>query len=231
MKYFVSLISLVLVLTACSSDENTAEIPTEPIPAVPKKPNLIYPNNYQQCSEEILEFNWSDVTTDEIQVVNYTLQIAIDRNFEILIVDEILNTYRKEVELELNTTYYWRVKAANSENINTGFTEMNEFFTQGTLVQNFLPNKPVLIAPNTDEISGNATTSLEWEGSDQDNDSLVYDVYFGTDINATTKISSDKSATAISVDTSTPDTYYWKIVVKDDKGGATIGQIWSFTSN
>jgi hypothetical protein len=75
--------------------------------------------------------------------------------------------------------------------------------------------------------------NLEWNASDVDaSDVLTYDLYWGTDrtnlqnskLNHSTKT---HQLTTLAANT----TYYWKVVVKDGKGGETIGQIWSFKTN
>lgn len=204
---------------------------TEAGAPVPEQPTLIYPSNNEICTDNTLDMRWTDQTTSDISEVIYTLQIASDASFENIFVEEETNATQKTVTLDLNTTYFWRVKSANTENTSNGFSQIYEFYTQGEVVQNYLPNSPVLVAPSEQEIAGNTETRLEWEASDPDNDPLVFDVYFGIDAATTSKISTNQVATFINVDTETAATYYWKVVVKDDKGGHTLGQIWSFTSN
>lgn len=75
------------------------------------------------------------------------------------------------------------------------------------------------------------TTTLEWTGSDTDGDPLVFDIYFGTDNPPETLISENQNVTSINVTTVAATDYFWKVVVKDDKGGQTIGQIWNFRTN
>jgi hypothetical protein len=64
-----------------------------------------------------------------------------------------------------------------------------------------------------------------------DNDPLTYDVYFGTDNPPTVVLSPDQSETTISKDLDPSTNYYWKIVVKDNNGGQTIGQTWNFKTD
>ena len=64
-----------------------------------------------------------------------------------------------------------------------------------------------------------------------DNDPLTFDIYFDTANPPTTKVSENQSATTISVDLNSSTDYYWKIVVKDDKDGITIGQVWGFKTD
>jgi hypothetical protein len=90
----------------------------------------------------------------------------------------------------------------------------------------------VLVAPTLNETVSGTSTTLSWTASDVDTeDTLTYDVYFGTEENPTTKEGNNISANTLSVDISGTTTYYWKVVVKDDKGGKTIGQIWDFKTD
>jgi hypothetical protein len=44
-------------------------------------------------------------------------------------------------------------------------------------------------------------------------------------------VSEDQSETTFNVNVVAATTYYWKIIVKDDKGGQANGQKWSFFTN
>ena len=76
------------------------------------------------------------------------------------------------------------------------------------------------------------TTALEWNASDVDtSDALTYDVYFGTVNPPTNKQGDNISAKTLNVDVTASKNYYWKVVVKDNKGGKTIGQVWNFVTD
>jgi fibronectin type 3 domain-containing protein len=78
-------------------------------------------------------------------------------------------------------------------------------------------------------VSGSSIT-LSWTAVDADNDNLSYDVYLGTSNPPTQKVASDLSTASYTASSLTTGTkYYWKIVVKDGKGGTTIGLVWDFT--
>ncbi len=103
-------------------------------------------------------------------------------------------------------------------------------YTEGLGEVNHLPFSPAVISPEIDEVINNASVLLSWASSDVDvDDVLAYDVYLGLDNPPITTVSmeqSEKKYTASSLDAAT--TYYWKIVVKDGNGAATIGPVWSF---
>lgn len=60
---------------------------------------------------------------------------------------------------------------------------------------------------------------------------LTYDVYFGTVNPPTAVVSANQSASSLNRTVSASTKYYWKVTVKDGKGGQTIGQVWSFTTD
>lgn len=73
--------------------------------------------------------------------------------------------------------------------------------------------------------------NTEIEATDADADPLTFDVYFDTNENPTTKVSENKTETTYNATGLTAATkYYFKVVIKDDKGASSIGQVWSFTT-
>ena len=96
--------------------------------------------------------------------------------------------------------------------------------------ENYPPNAPTNPNPNNGAIDVNLNPTLSWTGSDPDDDSLTYDVYFGTNPNPTNRVANDISQT--SYQTNTPNyetTYYWKVVASDGEF-ETSSNIWSFTT-
>ncbi|MGD9163049.1 MAG: CARDB domain-containing protein, partial [Desulfobacteraceae bacterium] len=76
------------------------------------------------------------------------------------------------------------------------------------------------------------SVTLSWVGGDPNPwDTLVYDIYLGTEEGSLTKVVD--SHTSTSYDMPNLDqgiTYYWKIVSRDDAGGETSGPVWHFTT-
>ncbi|MBA7708573.1 hypothetical protein ES703_117475 [subsurface metagenome] len=82
--------------------------------------------------EQPITFDWQDVT--DPSGVTYTLQIAKDKNFTILVVDEELTkseyTIPETVELEStkkDEPYWWRVKATDGAGNESGWTGAGSF--------------------------------------------------------------------------------------------------------
>ena len=60
---------------------------------------------------------------------------------------------------------------------------------------------------------------------------MIFDVYFGTENPPTIKTSEDQSELTRVESLQSSETYYWRIIVKDEKGGETIGPIWFFKTD
>ena len=90
------------------------------------------------------------------------------------------------------------------------------------------PSNPTPI-DNATNISTSPT--LSWTCTDPEGDPLTYDVYLGTDNPPTTAVSSNQNGSGLSRSGLTGgQTYYWKIVAKDDHNNSTIGPVWRFTT-
>lgn len=75
---------------------------------------------------------------------------------------------------------------------------------------------------------------LSWSAaSDPENDPVTYDIILDTNPNPTTVIRADTGATSFEFDDALPfsQTFYWKVIAKDDSGNTTESEIYSFTTN
>ncbi len=224
MKNFI-LYSLIisLVLVSCSS---------EPVNTAPTIPDLISPSNNQLCISNSINFQWSVATDAEKNPIIYQLQIAGDNQFTQIVSSTDISTSSQTMTLEKGKAYYWRVKATDDKKASSAYSSTFSFYTEGIAVINHAPFLPQLVSPtNNSTISGTSTT-LKWTASDVDtNDVLSFDVFLGTIENPTTKIVDNKTSTSFEATLQPNTKYYWKVVVKDNKGGVTSGQIWSFRTN
>ena len=93
------------------------------------------------------------------------------------------------------------------------------------------PYSPSNPGPSHNATNQPLSVNLSWDCSDPDGDTVTYDVYFGTNTNPTTKISSEQSGKTLSrSNLLIGTTYYWKVVAKDGKGATTEGPVWQFTT-
>lgn len=96
---------------------------------------------------------------------------------------------------------------------------------------NHPPEKPSSPNPSNEATDVNIDTDLSWTCDDSDGDKLTYDIYFGTNSNPS-KIESDYTLTRYSFSNNLENEtiYYWKIVAKDQNGGTSTSDTWSFTT-
>jgi len=233
MKKLIYIVIVSVLITSCGGGDDPIPTPTpEPENRAPSKPTLVDPVNNLLCIDNVVSFKWNTASDPDGNTVSYLLEIAENNAFSPIAHSLSMATTTKAVSLEKGVAYYWRVKAKDSKNATSDYSSTYQFYTEGVGVINHLPFTPSLVMPALNEIVQNATTTLEWSGSDVDtSDTLSYDVYFGTNNPPATKQIENQLETTLEVTLNTSTKYYWKIVVKDGKGGQTIGPIWTFKTD
>lgn len=219
-----------MMFLACSSGGDGESDPAPAKNVAPTIPNLNTPTNNLICINNTVSFNWNASTDTDGDAINYQLDIATDANFTQNLVSNTIIGLTKEVTLEKGKYYYWRVKAIDKKNNASAYTPVYKFYTEMAASLNHVPFLPVLVSPSLNASVSTSSASLSWTATDSDGDSLKYDVYFGTVNPPTQKVASDITTASYTTSALTLGTkYYWNVVVKDDKGGNTIGQVWYFT--
>ncbi|PKQ44580.1 fibronectin type III domain-containing protein [Confluentibacter flavum] len=231
MKQFLKFILLSLALYGCSGgsgDDN----PTPPVQKnnAPTIPILVYPANNLLCISNILDFEWNASSDIDGDGITYKIEIAKDNQFSQIAFSTTLSATKKTYTLEKGIAYYWRVQAVDSKKESSNYSTTFNLYTEGVGVSNHLPFAPELVKPEFNSTKPSGDITLEWLGSDADNNPLTFDVYFGT-TDQPGIVSQNQDAQIFVVSTTNSTTYYWKVVVKDDKGGEAIGQIWTFHTN
>ncbi|MBN1280170.1 MAG: PKD domain-containing protein, partial [Candidatus Thermoplasmatota archaeon] len=130
-----------------------------------------------------------------------------------------------------NTTYaqlgtYSYVIWANDTNGNSNTSPPHTF----DIINDhpFIPSNP---QPANGSTNIDTTVTLSWTGGDPNaNDTVTYDVYFGT-TSPPPQIVANLSGTSYEVSTLSYDTvYYWRIVAWDNHNASTSGPLWHFTT-
>jgi hypothetical protein len=233
MRNLLYIVALSVSLWSCGGGGGETPTPT-PVNTAPTVPTLTAPVNNSLCIDNVLNFQWSTSTDAEGETITYEIQVAKDNLFAQIAHTQTSTTPSKSITLEKGFAYYWRVKATDNKNAASNYSATFSLYTEGVGVSNHLPFSPELVSPVLNEIVHGApkTTALTWTASDVDTtDSLTYDVYFDTVNPPTAKVSASQTAKTYSAALVASTKYYWKVVVKDNKGGQTIGQIWSFTTD
>jgi hypothetical protein len=112
-----------------------------------------------------------------------------------------------------------------------GTASATVFITVVSTPTNNPPNTPSHPVPDNGETNVSITTDLWWIGGDPDpDDTVTYDVYFGTTSDPLL-VSSNQSASTYDVGLLDYDTiYYWRIVSWDNHNASTEGIVWHFTT-
>jgi uncharacterized protein (DUF427 family) len=232
MKKFIFTCIAASVLMSCGGGGGGDTPDPTPTNNAPTTPTLSYPTNNLLCIDNTVAFSWNAATDADGDAITYQIQVAKDNQFSQIVQTLTSSATAQTIALEKGIAYYWRVKATDSKSASSAYSSTFQFYTEGTGITNHLPFAPVLVKPALNAVIQTSSTTLEWTASDVDtSDSLTYDVYFGTANPPTTKQGDNISATSLNVAISGSTNYYWKVVVKDNKGGQTIGQVWNFVTD
>ena len=209
-------------VVSCSSGGGDDD-PTPAENKAPSTPSQVYPLNNTLCIDNAVIFEWNASTDPEGNSISYKIEISENSSFTALAFNETSTTNSRLISIPKGKAFYWRVKALDSKQAESGYSSVSQFLNEGEGVS------PDLVAPALNSEIDGISTTLSWTASDADNDALTYDVYLDTTSNPTTKVSENQTDTNYTVNSlAAASTYYFKVVVKDDNGGPTIGQIWSF---
>lgn len=228
MKIHIYIALVAIVFWSCSSGGGDEITPPKENRA-PSTPTLVFPTNGLLCIDNTINFQWNVATDPDGDTITYILEVAENNQFSPLVNSSALTSTFKDLTLEKGVRYYWRLKARDSKNLDSNYSAVFNFYTEGNGIVNHLPFSPELVAPELNSTIQSASATLSWSASDVDaSDTLSYDVYFGTNNPPTTIVSENQSTKTLDVSLNSTTEYFWKVVVKDDKGGEAIGQIWNF---
>ncbi|MEZ0180923.1 hypothetical protein AB9T89_01665 [Flavobacterium oncorhynchi] len=232
MKNFIYLSIIGFLFAACGGGGGDDPVTPPVTNTAPTVPVLVSPTDGKLCLDNTVSLQWNQSTDTEKDPIVYQIQVAKDNGFTQIVNTLNNSTVSSSLSLEKNTAYYWRVQAADSKGLSSAYSATFKFYTAGTAVVNHLPFAPELVQPVINSALSTATAALKWKASDVDaNDILTYDVYFGTTNPPTAKVTENTSASSFDVTLEAAKEYFWKVVVKDNKGGETVGQVWKFKTN
>jgi hypothetical protein len=219
MKYlfYFSLFISVLSCSKSNGVENNLEVPV-----------LLTPADNSFCIDSNLRLSWRMSEDQDLAEVTYLIQVSDQENFSSTAKEYESQEAFRIFSFEKDQTYYWRVCAVVAGQ-RSKFSSPFQFYTEGTGAVNYIPFTPVQKTPLQDQLVGSGEVLLSWTANDQDvNDPLVYDVYFGTREESIEKIKSDGVNESLTITTESSQTYYWKVVSKDNRGGEATSDVWSF---
>jgi hypothetical protein len=229
MKKFIYVAVIGFLLISCGGGDDPVPTPKNIAPTIPV---LVAPADNKLCVDNSVSFQWNVSTDSNNDPITYQIQVARDNQFLQIVKTLEGPANSQNISLEKGVAYYWRVKATDNKSLSSNYSSIYKFYTEGEATVNHLPFSPELVQPVLDAVLNTTTATLKWNANDVDvNDNLVFDVYFGTDNPPVSKVSENLATNTLDVAVVALKEYYWKVVVKDGKGGETIGQTWKFKTN
>ncbi|MEW7289158.1 hypothetical protein [Aquimarina sp. 2304DJ70-9] len=224
--YTILLGTVLLVLSCGGSDDapGPAPILQNEAPAIPK---LVFPSDNVTCTSVDLEFAWNTATDPDGDTVSYVIEVAAENSFATVLFTAVTSEAKRVFDLEKGITYYWRVKSRDDKGNDSGYSEVQSFFTEPEAAINTIPTVPEVVSPGLGERVSPTNITLDWEANDPDNDNVTYDIYFGTS-DSPVLVEENMTASQLEVTVSSSTIYYWRVVVKDSNQNAAMGQVWNF---
>lgn len=189
---------------------------------------LVFPYEDALCNEgtnltpteSTVYFEWTPNSNAEI----YTLTIENLDTGNSTVYESV--DYIFPVTIQRAYAYRWFV---NYEHLGeTKESAVWNFYNAGPGVQTYAPFPAEIISPSMAQIfSATNSVTLQWSGSDVDNDIVSYDVHFGVN-NPPSINSSDITLNQLSVSVVPGTVYYWNIVTKDATGNISESGIHQF---
>lgn len=189
---------------------------------------LVFPNDNALCNEgtnltpteSTVFFEWTPNSNAEI----YTL--TMENLTTGTIAEYETSEFILSVTIQRAEAYRWFVNYNYQEQIQE--SAIWNFYNAGPGVQTYAPFPAEIVSPiMAENITATNLVTLEWSGSDVDNDIVAYDVYFGTNsepsINTT-----DISANELEVSVVPNTVYYWNIITKDAEGNTSESGVHQF---
>ncbi len=212
------------MLFACKKDKASPENPTSV--------DLIFPFENSECNvgtdstetQSNVVFEWSESqNTDEYELNLKNLNSGDSSS-------HITNELNISIRITRATPYAWYVVSKSNSTESTAKSETWKFYNAGEGIISYAPFPAEIVSPTMAEtINTTANTiTLEWVGSDVDNDITGYDVYFGT-TNTPDIIETDLQESILNgVPVSSNTVYYWKIITKDASGNNSDSGTYQF---
>lgn len=229
--YKLAILPVFLILS-CGKTEPLSVGP-DPVPD-PMAAVLVFPDNNTECNEgNILNetqssviFRWNASQNTD----SYELNLRNLNNNNVS--TSTASTNEATITLLRGTPYEWFiVSKANGTEV-TASSETWKFYNKGPGIENYAPFPAEVISPLRGSIvtSSGGIITLEWNGSDVDNDITGYDVLFGTE-NIPSTLLGTTSDNTIDASVVSGQIYYWRIITMDSEQNSSESEIFEFRVN
>mgnify|MGYP002407840130 CR=1 FL=1 len=234
-RYIAISCLIILLALSCGGETPSPNPPDPPKPPVKPAPDatvLSAPANNSAClkgsteseTTAILSFSWNKAANAD----SYVLEIKNLQTDQKTSYTTTALTY--SATLPIGTHYSWSVTAINSIGKTAG--SVWKFYLSGVAASNYAPFPAELTAPTYGAIinakgASTAKITLQWNGSDIDNDIASYTVYLDN-TNASTQIVASQTQNTSEQTLQSDKTYYWKVVTIDKAGNKSTSAVSAF---
>lgn len=186
-------------------------------------PQLVIPENEARGVNVAPEFDWLDVP----DALTYSIQIATDKNFENLILNEdglTSSSYTYTGTLDELSMYWWRIQAWQSEECYSYWSTKWMFITDGELPT------PVLITPENGAAGVAPSPQFTWIGhfaaTGYHFQLSTTEDFSGIVIDETMLTAPQFTASGLSMNTQ----YWWRVEMFNPTSTSPWSEIWTFTT-
>ena len=227
-KYILSIAFIIPFLSCGGGGDDEPITPDPPVIVNPSAAVLVFPDNDEECNSGIsmnttqskVNFNWDEAANASsytVVVENLLSNVEFSTNSTVNQVDIII---------QKSTPYKWWVISKATGTIETATSTVWKFYNSGDAIQTYAPFPAEISSPVMGATVIGTTVNLEWVGSDVDNDIKEYDVYLDN-VNPPTTMIETVTLQNVSKEVST-NTYYWKVLTRDDEGNTSNSQVFQF---
>lgn len=195
----------------------------------PEAASLVSPANNEECNQgNVVSATESNVRFEWNKSANTTSYTVVVKNLDDNSSQEFgSNSNITSIKLLRGVPYSWQVISKSNKTTATASSETWQFYNAGEGASNYAPFPAALVGPTMGStVSG--TVTLQWTGSDIDNDIEGYMVYLDT-ASPPANLQETTTGTSVGNLTLTPDmVYYWRVVTTDAEGNNSQSPIFEF---
>ncbi|MCY1533500.1 hypothetical protein D9M68_688290 [compost metagenome] len=227
MRKHLLLFVLCLAVVGCKKPKKAIDPPSKAILSLPANNEACTTGTVVSAALSTIVFKWNAAQNAD----SYELTI---KNLETgTTTTQSTSAVELTVTLSRNTPYSWFVTAKSSKISTTAQSDTWKFYNAGEATNAYAPFPAEIVSPKMAQritpVSGK--TTLDWTGSDADNDIVSYDIYLGTTTTPALIKSGQTDSMLSDVTVTAGTTYYWKVITRDSKGNTSDSGIYVFYTN